>query len=232
MRWLGQSVLLAALLPFSVQAQMAPVQSSSTSPISYSSVNQLNTLLSQLQQVSQSMQTDLASLRVDKWKTDSSAKHQAQADVESVQRNLQAALPEIIAQLRQSPENLTGTFKLYRNLDALYDVFGSIVESAGAFGSKDDFQSLQNDLSMLQQSRRTFADRMEQLSDSKEAELARLHGALQTAQAAVPPAAPKKVIVDDTEPPKKPVTKKKTAKKPSTTTPATSSQSPSSTPPQ
>ena len=36
----------------------------------------------------------------------------------------------MIAELRTSPESLASTFKLYRNLDALYDVFGSVVESA------------------------------------------------------------------------------------------------------
>src|SRR5262249_41406549 len=155
-------------------------------PVAYSSINQLNGLLAQLQQVSQSIQGDLANLRVDKWKVDSSSKRQSQADMESIQRNLHSALPEIIAQLRQSPENLSDTFKLYRNLDALYDVFGSFVESAGAFGPKDDFQSLQNDLGLLQQTRRSLSDRMEQLSSTKEAELARLRAALQTAQAAPP----------------------------------------------
>jgi len=149
--------------------------------------------------------------------------------VDSVQRNLQIALPEIIGKLQSSPENLEETFRLYRNLDALYDVFGSVVESAGAFGSKDDFQTLQNDLSMLERSRRAFADRMDTLASSKEAELARLR-AERAAQAAVP-VQPKRIIVDDTETPKKPATKKKApAKKPpGTTTPAANK---TTTPPQ
>ena len=43
-------------------------------------------------------------------------------DRESIQRNLQSALPEMISQLSNSPENLAASFKLYRNLDALYYV--------------------------------------------------------------------------------------------------------------
>ena len=58
-------------------------------PVSYSSVNQLNGLLSQLEQASQAAQVDLAKLRVDKWKIDSGSKRQTQGNVESVQRNLQ-----------------------------------------------------------------------------------------------------------------------------------------------
>jgi len=213
---------LAPLLTISVVAQTSSAQDSPVPPpVPYSSVSQLNLLLSQLQQASQGIQSDLGKMRVDKWKTDGSNKRQVQADVDSVERNLQIALPEIITQLQSSPENLEETFRLYRNLDALYDVFGSVVESAGAFGSKDDFQTLQNDLSMLERSRRAFADRMDTLAISKEAELARLRSEVRAAQAAAP-AQPKKIIVDDTETPKKPASKKKApAKKPTgTTTPA------------
>ena len=110
-------------------------------PVSYSSISQLNLLLSQLEQASQQTQLDLAKLRVEKWKTDSNNKRQMQANVESVERNLQSALPEMIGQLKMSPENLTATFRVYRNLTALYDVFAAVAESAGAFGTKDDLKA-------------------------------------------------------------------------------------------
>lgn len=212
------------LLLVAASTQMLSGQSAASPPVPYSSVSQLNLLLSQLEQASQGAQADLAKLRIDRWKTDSGSKRQAQANIESLQRNLQTALPGMIAELRNSPENLTSTFKLYRNLDALYDVFGSVVESTGAFGSKDDFKSLENDLNALERSRRSFADRTESLAGAKEGELARLHTALQKAQATANSAAPKKVVVDDTEPPKKAGKKKPAAKtvtvtKPNTTTP-------------
>jgi len=134
-----------------------------------------------------------------------------QADMQSIQRNLQSALPEIMNQLRASPEDLTATFKLYRNLDALYDVFGPVVESAGAFGSKDEYQSLANDLSAFESARKSLADRMDGLTVSKEAELTRLRTQVKQLAAQTPPPAPKKVVVDDTEEPKP--TKKKSATK-------------------
>jgi hypothetical protein len=182
-------------------------------PVSVSSMNQLNLLLSQLEQASQAAQLDLAKLRVEKWKADSGSKRQAQGNVESIQRNLQSALPEIIAELKASPENLTSTFKLYRNLDALYDVFESVAESAGAFGSKDEFQSLENDVNAFERARRSFADRMETLAGAKDVEVTRLRAALQSAQA-TPAQPPKKVVVDDVAPPAKKPAKKKAAPKP------------------
>jgi multidrug efflux pump subunit AcrA (membrane-fusion protein) len=199
-------------------------------PVSYSSVNQVNSLLSQLEQASQAAQLDLAKLRVEKWKADSGTKRQAQGNVESIQRNLQTALPEIISELRASPESLTSTFKLYRNLDALYDVFESVAESAGAFGSKDEFQALENDVNAFEKERRSVAERMEALAGAKENEVTRLRAALQNAQANAPVEPAKKVVVDDTAPPKKPAAKKKAAPKANPTT-ATPPAAPSATAP-
>lgn len=186
-------------------------------PVSYASVTQLNGMLTQLEASAKSTQDDLGKLRIERWKTDNGSKKQILSNVDSIQRNLQGALPEIIAQLRAQPEDLPSTFKLYRNLDALYDVLGNVVEVTGAFGSKDDFQSLANDLSAFEGTRKQLAQRIETLSAAKEAELARLRADLKKAQAAIPVAPPTKIVVDDNEPPKKPVAKKKPKPKPPST---------------
>ena len=178
----------------------------------YASVSQLNGMLAQLEQASQATQADLGKVRIERWKTDSGNKKQSLENVDSIKRNLESALPELINQLRLSPEDLAASFKLYRNLDALYDVLGSVAESAGAFGSKEEFRSLSNDLNTMERSRRAFADRLESLTATKESELSQLRTQIKTLQAATPPPPPKKVVVDDTVPPK-PAGKKKTAQK-------------------
>jgi hypothetical protein len=166
-----------------------------------------------LQQTSQATQDDLSHLRIEKWKTDSNTKRQTESDVESLQRNLQSALPGMLNDLKNSPESAPLTFKVYRNLDALYDVMNSVVESAGAFGNKEDFQSLNKDLGALEESRRAFAGRMDKVANAKETEIGQLRAALQTARAEIPP---KKTVVDDTKPAaeKKPVRHKKPVPKP------------------
>jgi hypothetical protein len=195
----------------------------SPTPVPYESVSQLNGMLAQLEQASQTTHADLSKLRIEKWKTDSTNKKQTLGNVDSIKRNLESALPEIVTQLRNSPEDLAASFKLYRNLDALYDVIGSVAESAGAFGSKDEFQGLSNDLNAFERARRSFAERMETLTTSKEAELTQLRTQVKTLQAATPPPPPKKIVVDDDQP-KKPVAKKKPVPKPpakpATATPA------------
>jgi len=226
--WLSAYLVAGLALPLAWAQNAA---SAAQAPVAYASVNELNGILAPLQQTAKSMQSDLMAMRIEKWKTDASTKQQTLATVESIRRNLQSALPETIAQLNNSPEDLTTSFKLYRNLVVLYDSFYSVVESAGAFGPKDDFQSLSNDLNGLDTARRTFAERMQKLAASKEDELTRLRAQVKTLSAAPPPP-PKKIVVDDTEPTKKlPVKKKTTKPKPPATAPATTTDTPPSSSP-
>ncbi|HXM09253.1 MAG TPA: hypothetical protein VN946_04820 [Terriglobales bacterium] len=228
------AVVIVALTGVTARAQDAGGSSSSSGtqpPVAYASVNELNGILAELQKTAQSMQTDLGNTRIEKWKTGASTKQEALSNVQSIQRNLQSALPAIIAELNNAPEDVAVSFKLYRNLDALYDVFGSVVESAGAFGSKEEFQNLSNDMNGLESARRTFGERTQKLAANKEDELTRLRAQVKTLSAAPPPA-PKKIVVDDTEPPKKPAPKKKVTKpKPPATTPEPTTNTPPSAAP-
>ena len=195
----------------------APQPSQAAAPVSYTSISELNQILGSLNQASQNAQNDLSHLRIERWKTDSNTKKQTESDTESIVRNLKEALPTIVTQLQNSPENLAVTFKLYRNLDALYDVMSSVVESAGAFGSKEEFQSLNSDLNGLDNSRHSLAERMDKLATAKDNEIGQLRVALQNARSEIPP---KKTVVDDTETPKKTTPHKKTTAKPKTAKPA------------
>jgi hypothetical protein len=213
--------LLALLAPAAASAQTPT--NDRPSPVAYASVSELNSILAQVRDVAQSIDGDLAKTRVDRWKADAATKRDAQANVESIRRNVQSALPEIITQLNNTPEDLAASFKLYRNLDALFDVFGPVAESAGAFGSKDEYQNLSNDLNALQSARHALGERMQNLAAAKESELTRLRNQVRTLQAATPPEPAKKVIVDDTVP-KKPARKKPA--KPAVPTPASPQTAP------
>jgi hypothetical protein len=230
MKYVRTGVLLLGLLSAVVAFGQTP-SGESSSPVSYSSMTELNQLISNLQQASQGAQDNLSHLRIEKWKTDSATKRQTEADSQSILRNLQNALPTMLTDLKNSPENLALTFKVYRNLDALYDVMSSLTESTGAFGGKEEYQALSNDLGNIESSRRAFAERIDKLANAKENEIAQLRVDLQTARAAAPP---KKVVVDDTQPEtKKPVHKKSTTKpKPKSSSPDTSSSSQSQQQPQ
>ncbi len=176
--------------------------------------------LPQLQRAADNARVDLARVRVDRWKADSSVKQQTSANIDSLQRNLSGALPTLVTAAQQNPSSLNASFKLYRNLNVLYDVLGSVAESAGAFGAKDEYAALVQDLNNLDSARRSLADAMDAMTAQRDADFVRIQQAAQRAQqqAAAPP--PKKVVIDDTEPaPKKSTSKKKKS------APATASQS-------
>ena len=210
---------LAVALAGTSFAQNAATPQTGSAPVSYASMSEVGGVLAQLNQASQVLTGDLGKVRVEKWKTDSDSKRQSLANLESLQHNLQSALPAMVSELSSSPASLTATFKLYRNIGALYDVLSNLAESAGAFGSKDEFQTLANDSGSMEKVRRALADRMDKLAAAKEAELSALHNQVKALQAAAPAAPPKKIIVDDAQKSRKPL-KKKAASKP-TTSPVT-----------
>lgn len=175
--------------------------------------------LDSMEQTARNGVSDISHLRIEKWKTDGGTKKNAQSDSDSIERNMSSALPELIAKVRNSPQDLNANFRLYRNLNVLYEYFVRFTETAGAFGSREDYDTLTRDLQGLENARRAMADRLDTLSSSAQAELTQYRAQARAAQtAAAPP--PKKIVIDDSEPEKKTVKKKKPAK-PATPAPGT-----------
>jgi hypothetical protein len=168
----------------------------------------LSALLGRIEETSQAALTDLKNLHIDKWKTDSSVKQQTQANVDSVERNISNALPGLVQQVRTTPASVAAQFKLYRNMNALYDVLSGVTESAGAFGTKGEFQTVSNDLSAVDNARRALADRLAVVTAQQDSEITRLRAAAQAAVVATPPPPPRKIVVDDNPAPKTPRKKK------------------------
>lgn len=172
--------------------------------------------LDRLQAAASQANSDLAYMHIQKWKADGTTKQQAQANAESIQRNLTSALPALITGVRNAPQDLGAQFKLYRNLNALYDVFASLTESAGAFGAKSDYEALAQQLAVFDSVRRNLGDNLESLTSTTQTELNQLRMQVQTLQqrAATAATPPKKVVVDDNEPVKKTAKKKKSTQPP------------------
>lgn len=222
------SLCLLLVLVFSglvAKAQTPPSATPASAPTTGStSMTSILPDLDRLQAAATQANHDLAYMRIEKWKTDSDSKRQAQATADSVQRNLTSALPALISNVRSAPQDLAEEFKLYRNLNALYDVFASLTESTGAFGAKSDYDALAQQLDVIDSVRRDLGNALESLTASTQTELAQLRTQVHTLQqaAATPPPPPKKVVVDDNEPVKKTTHKKKTTK------PATDNSNPTS----
>jgi len=198
-------IVLYLLLVCSVaQAQLssnsAVAPSSATGSASDAQV--VNELLKRVQVSAEACNQDLALLRTDKWKTDAAQKQRAESAATSIRRNLTNAVPELLQHLQAAPGSLNANFKLYRNLNALCDTFSTLVESAGAFGPRYQYDQLSTDFGHLDQLRREMADRIELLTGASDAELARLRSKVAAAAKPAPPAS--KIVVNDHHPkPKK-----------------------------
>jgi hypothetical protein len=217
------SAQVASPQPGRVQAPATPIPSMSSDLIP---------LLAQLQPAVQNTNLDIAKLRIEKWKTDSNVKQQAQQNADSIARNITSALPGMVDQVRANPQSLAAAFKLYRNVGALYDVLSGLAESAGAFGSKTEYDALARDVGQIDNIRRAMGDKLAEMAAFKDNEIVRLRA--QAAQAAAPPSPPKRIVVDDEEKPKKPAKKKKpaTTAKPATGTASKPAGSDTGTKPQ
>jgi hypothetical protein len=159
------------------------------SPEMSSDITAYGQMLGQLQQIAQQTASDLGKLKIDKWKTDSSNKQQSQSNATSLQRNLMAAMPEMIQKAQAAPQDFAPSFKLYRNLNVVYDVLAMTAENAGAFGPKEQYEPLANDIGQLDQVRRNMADRLDWLSGVKDSQIKQLSQQLVTAQQQVRAAA-------------------------------------------
>lgn len=218
MRSIAFVVLIASLTSIAAAQNAAP----SVPPINSAPPAALASDLDRLQAAASQANLDIAHMRIEKWKTDATSKQQAQANADSLQRNLTSALPGLIDSVRTAPQDLNAGFKLYRNLNALYDVFASFAESAGAFGPRGDYEALAQPLNIIDSVRHDLGDDLENLTSSTQSELIQLRTQVRSLQQAAAVAPPKKVVVNDTEP-----EKKKTAhnahKKKATTTATTGS---------
>jgi hypothetical protein len=212
-------VVAAVSLPAGAQvaaptgSKAAPPRPAASSAVSVTAPDNLSPLLVQIQSAARTITADVSLLNVRKWKVANDVKNDAETKAEAIQRNLVVALPTIVAQVQASPNDFAANFKLYRNLGVLYDVVSSLAESAGAFGSKNEFESLATDLNRIDQARRALGDRLESLASAKDAEVAQLRSQVNAALTAAS-APPRKIVVDDDE--KKPA-KKTTKKKPPAT---------------
>jgi len=184
-------------------------------------------LLAKIEQETQALNADVGKLHIDRWKVDSGTKQQATENATSIQRNITAALPELMNGVRSSPQSLAANFKLYRNLNDLYDVVAGLGESVGAFGRRDEYDMIAPHVAALDDARRSYADFVQQISASADSRIASDQQELaRAAAAAAAPTPPKKIVVDDDQPAPTAKKKKPTSKKPAATSTSDSTSTP------
>ena len=211
---------LAAAQPASTAQQPQPSENIAAAHATLSSI---------VQPALTEVQNSVSGLNIAKWKAPGEVRGAAQQNTASIQRDLSDTLPGLLTQADAAPGVVSPSFSVYRNIDALYDVFLRVYETASLAAPQSELDSIGNALQKLEAARRQLGDTI--LSDSKdhEAQLVQLQTALKAATEARPQAAPpaKTAVIDDgpTPAPKK---KKKPAAKPPAS-PGSSQNPPSQT---
>jgi len=234
-------LLLFASLPALSQAPESPATPPASSDTSNAVMNSIVPDLDKLQTASSEAAETIGRLNIDKWKASSDAKSAARADANSVHRNLTTAMPGMIAAVRANPDDANAEFKLYRNLSALHEVFGTVVDATRLYGSKGDYEALGRQMQTFDGVRRKLGEGLERLTADTQHNLDQLRAQIKTQQDQLAASqaetadARKQLAQAQAELAKKPAPKKKTvAKKPAATgsspNPSTSGTSPSSQP--
>lgn len=186
----------------------------------------LNALLQQIQQSTGSANLNIAKLRIERWKTDSEQKKQMQQIADSLQKNISNAVPGLIADVQNSRGGVVASFKLYHNLNVVYEFLSGLADAAGVYGKRDEYEPLAADAAALDSARQNLSTYVEQAANRLEAASRAAAGATttQAQKATVVPG--KKVVIDDedTPKPKKKSPGKSTKKK--TSSPAAPSPTP------
>lgn len=182
----------------------------------------LNQMVAQVERIAMATNGDIAKLRIDKWKTDSQQRQQLQKVADSLQRNITDAVPGLIADVQTTHGSVSSTFKLYHNLNVVYEFLSSLADAAGAVGKREEYEPLAQDAGDLDAIRSSLSSYIEQMATSYESRM----NAARAAQQAPPPV---KVIVDD-QPVKKPKPKPKKRKAAGSTGKPATKASPSPSP--
>jgi hypothetical protein len=222
-------LVLVLCVSFGAIAQQAPMNPQTQAP----PPTDLNTLLLQIQQATGSANVNIGKLRIEKWKTDSQQKQQMQQVADSLQKNIANAVPGLISDVQTSRGGVLASFKLYHNLNVVYEFLSSMAEAAGAFGRKEEYQPLEGDATALDTVRQNLSTYIEQAAGKMEAanRAATNSNSVQARQAPGTLVPGKKVVVideNDTPPRKHPKSAKKKTSNPPGQAPAVPAQASSS----
>lgn len=181
----------------------------------------LDAILAQIQKATVAMNADLSKLRIEKWRTDPDQKEQLQKLANSLQRNVSYAVPGLINDVQNSRGSVTATFKLYHDINVVYEYLNSITDAAGSLGRREEYDPLAADATALDAVRESLSNYIEQSALLLETPRASVN-AVSTADAET--LGGHKIIVEEVSTPVKP-TKKKTS-----ATAKTTAKTPASTP--
>jgi hypothetical protein len=164
----------------------------------------------------------LAETHIDKWKASPAIRSEAQANFDSIQRDVQSTLPPLLAAADPAPDSTAKVFPVYRNVEALYDVMLRLVVAGRLAAPNDQMSALDQTLARLDDGRRALGTELQQDADAQELRVTHLEAALKAVPPPQPPSPPPAPIKCPVAPARKKVMKPATPPAASQTTPTPS----------
>lgn len=157
-------------------------------------------------------------LRPERWKAPDAIKQETGSNIDSIHRDIQTTLPQLLATADAAPNSVSQLLPAYRNVEALYDVLLRVAQVANLAAPGQQSAAIDHARASLEDARRTLGDRLNSAALGQDQQVHRLQAAL---RAVPPPAAP--VVCPTPAPVKKPRRRRKPVAKPAPK-PATSTQ--------
>ncbi len=210
-----------AVTIFALAAALSPAAQTSHAAPPAEPAPSLDSVLLEIQQAAQAANVDIARLKIEKWKVDSSEKTQMQQLADSLHKNIAHAVPDLISDVRASHGSVSSTFKLYHNINVVFEYLNSLTDAAGSLGKSEEYESLSRDTTALDKARQDLSTCIEQAAASLESKARAAAASTSATPAATPQPTPKKIVVDNAPPHQKPATtrKKKTSASPPSPSP-------------
>lgn len=142
--------------------QPGPPVASSATASREPAAPRLDAVLAQIQKATISMNSNLGRLRIEKWRTDADQKEQLQKLANSLQRNAMYAVPGLISDVQNSRGSVTATFKLYHDINVVYEYLNSLTDAAGSLGKREEYEPLAADATALNLIREGLSSYIEQ----------------------------------------------------------------------
>jgi hypothetical protein len=227
MKCLATSLFLLFAALGAAQAPAAPRTAPTASAASSAdAASNLDSILGEIQRATQAANADITRLRIDRWKGDTTEKAQLQQVADSLHKNITRAVPDLLSDVRSGHGSVSSTFRLYHDVNVVFEYLNSLTDAAGSLGKKEEFDPLNSDTTALDKARQHLSTYIEEAASNLESKLRTPVAPTATpAPAAAPQAGPKKIIVDD-DAPKKKSASKSAPKKKSSTPPAQPSGTP------
>ncbi|WP_052200980.1 hypothetical protein [Terriglobus sp. TAA 43] len=168
---------------------------------------------------------------LNKWKGGNGLRGEVDANLGSVQKDLQNTLPPLLADSDKAPESVPASLRILLNLDALYNVLLRIQIAGKGNAPRDQAEALDGALASLDGARRSLGERIISSSAAQDKKISQLQATVQQQNAQIAAAQQAAAAAAAAPPPAKTAPKKKTVKKKPATTPPATTTAPAAAPP-